>query len=232
MPAENTTASPWSMPFPSSTGEVKKGATDIQELAERITTYLKERLLLVSEHGSSFAAASGELVKCTAAITVTLPAVAANAVVGVLANGHEVKVGAGSALIYGDFITGSTPITLLGYQHVLLVSDGTNWFIVAGEPLKADVYTALTSRTIATEYEPSATRPTYVKVTYTFSASSETNQAVLKVGGVIIAEPEVAPNSAAATALVIDFICPAGKSWEVQHASGTTQKLQSTYLPL
>jgi len=122
------------MPYPSSTGEAKKGAADIQELAERVTAYLKERLTLVSEHGSSFTAASGELIKCTAAITITLPAASVNAVVEVLSNGHEVKVGGGAGLIYGDFIEGITPITFVGYQHARFVSDGTNWFMTAGTP--------------------------------------------------------------------------------------------------
>jgi hypothetical protein len=190
MAAENETAAPWKMPYPSSTGEVKKGATDIQELAERVTSVLKERLTTISEHGTSFTAASGELIKCTAAITVTLPSVAANATVGILANAHEIKVGSGSAKIYGDFVEGVTSITLVGYQHVVLVSDGTNWFILAGEPKREQVYSAQ-SISLGSEYygnlatSEAPTRPALLSVEGLEPGEAEW-RSELYVGGVAL----------------------------------------------
>lgn len=215
MAAEKETAAPWLMPYPTSNGEVKLGATNMQEISERATKLFKERLLTLAEHGGSFTAASGELVKATGGITVTLPAAAANATVGVLANNHEVKIGAGAALIYGDFITGITPITLVGYQHVILQSDGTNWFIIAGESKREVTYEAIVGRTAETEYEPSPTRPAYV-------ALEGTGLANVRVGGV-----KIISSASAAEKSSFSFICPAGQKWQ---ATGVS--LKSSYLLL
>ena len=108
--------------------------TGFADLAEDIDKLLWERLLNLSEKGASGATTSGQLVKCTGAITVTAPAAALNAVFGVHANGHAVTVkGASAAKIYGGAAEGQTEIQLLGYQYVVK-SDGTNWFIIAGQP--------------------------------------------------------------------------------------------------
>ena len=165
MTAENTTASPWLLPWPSPVGKVKLGSVDFQELAERTTTIFKERLITIAEHGSSFTAASGELVKCTAGITVTLPSPTANATVGVLANNYSSEITAGSAKIYGDFVEGATKVKLVGYQHLLLQSDGTNWFIIAGEPKREATYAVRVTHTKAAMeagWVPSATRDAFV----------------------------------------------------------------------
>lgn len=226
--AENTTVAPFDMPVPSSTGEPKHGATNIQELAERVTAYLKERLTLVTEHGSSFTAASGELIKSTAAITVTLPAPSANAVVELLSNGHEVKLGAGSALIYGDFITGSTPLTFLGYQHIRVVSDGTNWFITAGEPKREAKWSAKASRTEKTLYPVSATRPAYVSLMIKCPSLAPIIEAQVIVGGVEITHIAMIGESAERT-WPFSFPIGPGQEWELATTS-TGWEIEESHL--
>jgi hypothetical protein len=208
-------------------GEVKLGATNMQEIAERVTVIFKERLTTLSVHGASFTAKSGELVEASAAITVTLPAAAANAVVGVLANGHEVTIGAGGALIYGDFVEGKTPIKLVGFQHVVLVSDGVNWFIVAGEPKRENVYGAPTERATGAEFEPSGTRPVFVSM-WAFRTAAESYSIEVLVGGV-----EVAKISADAEANQVrgtSFICPPGIKWQAKATSGSPKVFTSYYV--
>jgi hypothetical protein len=214
MAAENETAAPWKLPYPSSTGEVKLGAQDFAELAERATAIFKERYLTLAEHGASFTAKSGELVKATAAITATLPAAAVNAIVGVLANGHEVTVGAGAAVIYGDFVTGSTPIKLVGYQHVILVSDGTNWFIVAGEPRNEATYGGSISHASEEEVEPSASRGAQVTLTFRIGSNGFSGWK-LTVGGAVAAERS-GRGAEGVEEEVFSFFCPAGQKWKVK----------------
>jgi hypothetical protein len=226
---EHVTSAPWEIPYPGSVGEVKLGATDMQEIAERVTAIFKERLTTLSVHGASFTAKSGELVEASAAITITLPAAAANAVVGVLANGHEVTIGAGGALIYGDFVEGKTPIKLVGFQHVVLVSDGVNWFIIAGEPKRETTYGARTERTPNTEYEPNATRMTSVVLSYTHAEKAGME---VFVGGELIATPEVGDTEIATLITAsISFLVGPGEKWKAKcfPAGGT---LRSSYRSL
>lgn len=215
--AENTTISPWSIPYPSGTGKVKLGATDMQEIAERVTAIFKERLTTISSHGTSFTAASGELVKATAAITVTLPAVAANATVGVLANGNAVTVGAGSAKIYGDFVEGVTPIKLVGYQHVVLISDGTNWYIVAGEPARENKYSKKVYSVPEAEagVTPSTTRPAIVTITPRSGALGESIYAIITVGGQEAGYVEAKSAGTNITSLPVTVWTNPGEAWKL-----------------
>lgn len=182
--------------------------------------------LRLGEHGSSLTAAPGELAKCTGAITVTLPEPTANAMVGVLANNHEVKVAAGEALIYGDFIEGATPITLVGYQHVVLVSDGTNWFIVAGEPKRTATYAAV-ERKEGESWTPSATRPAFL-VFKAESGGAVTLEVRIKVAGAEIINGRylgkgeaVSINPEATNSLVV----PAGASVELASLKGSVPRM-------
>ncbi len=176
MPGETTT---WKALFASPTDEVKAFPAQVSQPGQETwDKLLKERLLKLTEHGSEYTAASGDWVKATANIKVNLPTPTANAVVAVSANNHEVKVAAGSALIYGDWITGATPVTLVGYQHLLLMADGSNWHILAGESKRTQEYGALTSRSLNTAYEVSSTRPAVVILQIAFSTTGQ----IAKVG--------------------------------------------------
>jgi hypothetical protein len=117
-------------------------------------------------HSANATAEVGELLKMTATATVTLPTVANNAILGVIcASGETTIKAAGSAKIYGDFITGSGTIKLLLNQHVILQSDGTNWFIIAGEPKREEKYkikNGVTKAEIEAGIVLSATRPVFL----------------------------------------------------------------------
>ena len=152
------------MPFPSSTGEVKLGATDFKEL-EKANTFLKEHTLIVKKYSGSATLVTGELaLQESTGKTFTLPsATTANQYIGIQNGVAELKVTtSGGAVIFGDFVAGEATIVLLQRQHVILQSDGTNWQIIAGEPKREQSWGAEVTRTSGTEYEPSATRPTQV----------------------------------------------------------------------
>ncbi len=237
MPEKTTTH--FAFPYPTSAGEVKNGAVDIEELAKKLDEFLFERLLTLSEKAVSGAATSGQMVKCTAAITVTAPAVAASALFGVVANGHAVTVkAAGAAKIFGDFLAeaGVTECKLVGMQHLILFSDGTNWFIIAGEPKREQAYGAETSRANNTEFEPSATRETWVTVNGASSIAGAWLKMNVFVGGQEIAELTTGPPSPAKPQVAYGFLVLPGVKWKAQVEAGVGAKeeestLTSRYLP-
>jgi hypothetical protein len=106
--------------------------------------------------------------------TATLPVPAAEARIAVLNEttaAKECKVKVNTGQIYGDFVTGATEITLSVGQHVELVSDGTNWFIVAGESKREQTYSAIT-HVGTTATTPSVTRPAMVTMQVPFGEAS------------------------------------------------------------
>lgn len=232
--AEKITAAPWEMPYPTSNGEVKLGATNMQEISERATAIFKERYLTLAEHGASFTAQSGELVKAIATITVTLPPPALNATVGVICASGETTIKMTGPQIFGDFITGAESIKLALYQHVILQSDGTHWFIIAGEPKRASGYGAETERAPATPFEPSATRPTLVVATVTMPEKLVSAGAEFFVEGVKIARsPGIGLGGGDASVEVpLTFIVPAGKKWEWVKVGATATNVFTSYLTL
>ena len=222
MSAENTTRSPWSLPYPSPVGKVKLGAADFQELAERLTTIFAMRFVTFTEQTTSFTASSGELIRCGGNITVTLPSVPeANAMIGVVAYNHSVEVTAGSNKIYGDFVEGATKVKLVGYQHLLLQSDGTNWFIVAGEPKREQGYTTHTYSKAEAEagVEPSATRPSIVNVGIAGSTTKSYLEAALAVGGVEVANWHLPEGTSYGPSVTMPLFLEPGEKWALKSGS-------------
>ncbi len=156
---------PFALPIPVE-GDTPDIPRDLKALAERLAAIFKGRLLRIAEHAVSFVAVGGEMVKATATLTVTLPAPAADATVGVICAAGETTIKMTGAKIFGDFITGAEQIKLLINQHVVLQSDGTNWYIVAGEPkLEREWAEAVRTKAEAEAgFEVSATRPGYILV--------------------------------------------------------------------
>jgi hypothetical protein len=106
--------------------------------------------------------------------TATLPAVAAEARVEILSNltSDIIVKTAGTAKVLGDYVPeGATEVRLSARQHVTLVSDGTNWFIVAGEPKREQTYNAIT-HVGTTATTPSTTRPAIVTMQVPFGEAS------------------------------------------------------------
>jgi hypothetical protein len=195
----------FALPYPEESDNISEGATKITELAKKLDTLLWERLLNLSEHNASFSATTGQLVKCTAAITVTSPAAASNAVFGVLANGHAVTIKTASGKIYGDFIEGAEEVKLVGYQYLILQSDGTNWFIIAGAPKREQLPVGqdLTKAECEAGITPSATRPALVIFYVTAEGESR-----VEVEGVL-----VAPTSLTSHVPVTFEVLP-GQKWK------------------
>jgi hypothetical protein len=147
--AEKTTAAPWAIPYPTNLGEIKLGAQNMEEIAERVTTICKERFLSISKHAGAYEAKSGELgVQETAAATTTLPAAATkDQIIGVWCKASSCKVTtSGGAFVYGGSITlasKTATVTLDEGQWLVVQSDGTNWLIV-NQPPQAGQYFATT----------------------------------------------------------------------------------------
>jgi hypothetical protein len=155
---ENETAAPAKLPYPSSTGEVKLGATDFKELAEKANTFLKEHTLIYKARAASYNAESGELgFQESNGKTVTLPSAAtANQIIGVFSNVAETKITtAGGAKIYGGGWIGETTIILSTYESVILQSNGTNWLVVSLPAVAVCLTAAVTvSTTTGVAYKP------------------------------------------------------------------------------
>lgn len=196
MPEKETTN--FKLPYPTSAGEVKAGATDFEELAVKVDTVLKEHVLIYKNRAASYEAKTGELgFQESTGKTVTLPSAAtANQIIGVFAGtGVEAKITTtGGAFIFGDFLKAETAtITLTEFQHVILQSGGGEWFIIAGEPKREQEYGIVTTYTKAEAEEahtPSTTRPTRVllssavacSLTITLGAHTRILENVLSIG--------------------------------------------------
>lgn len=173
--------------------------------------------------GSNVTAANLDTIKATANITVTLPGTAgpapaapiAGAEVTIFANGHTVKLKPGSGTISGDFVVGASEIVLVGSQHVTVVSDGTNWLIVSGEPKREQTYTAEKSFTKAegeAGFEPSATRLAFVVV----KSTSSTGGAIIAAVGATT----VLTMAGGAEGTTVSLMVPPGAKWKLNQ-SGT-----------
>lgn len=252
--SENSTSSPWLLPFPSSVGRVNLGATDFQELAERCTTIFGEKFLVVKTSAFEVTAKAGELVEMTAAGTVNFPkAAAANTIVGVFARAGEVTVKTTGAekIVGGSLPEAGTSITLSTGQYVVVQYDGTRYLVVSGIPkgyiagtqLASEAvsdakvikgralvetengYEARTGRAINTPVEPNPTRMTSVIV-----------EAILEVeewGISISAETEIGRITGASNREnSLSFLVPPKVKWkwEKSIASTGTPTVFSRYL--
>src|SRR5580704_7669625 len=184
------------------------------------------------EHGASFTAKVGELALATGSgTTVTLPAASLNATVGAFAAGGITKVKTVSgAKIYGDFTAGVETIELTTNQHVLLRANGTNWFVVGGEPKREQVYGARTERALgSTIAAPSTTRPTFVIVDVQLTPSTVSGSAVtFYVNGTAVAEVFQQLTASGVDSNVrpsASFIVPPGQTWEAAATAGTAESL-------
>jgi hypothetical protein len=244
--AEHETAAPWLLPYPDPTGKAKLGALNFKELAERLTAIFKERFLSIATHAASYAAVSGELgVQEKAGETTTLPAATTkDRIVGVFCKAASCKITtSGGAFIQGDFITiasKTATITLLEGQHVILQSDGTNWLIIAGEPLRAAKYSALeafaplAAGQKVTWTNPSATREAWVNLTVSCNASASFGvNAQLRVGGVHAGDFFSSENAHSVAGGTAVLLAP-GESLEVEctiGGGGTTVTVSLSYRP-
>ena len=186
--------------------------------------------LVFVTHSGSVTAEAGELLKMTATGTVTLPAASFKGCIGVICAGGVTTVKPPiTEKIFGDFVNEAAEIKLLLNQHVILQSNGTNWFIIAGEPKREQAYSELVGRAEATPFTPSSTRPTFVALT-AFRNEAEWSVFV-KVGGITIGNMKGGEGTEIPATIPFSFICPPGVAWE-WGKTGATPTVQSTYLGL
>jgi len=165
------------------------------ERRARSTAGLK---LAFTEQAGSYSAKAGDFVFATGTgSTITVP-VTANSLTHVFyAQGSgELTVKAASGIIVGDF-TSAASCKLLANQHLLLIGDGTNVRIIAGEPQREQKYSTAnyTKAECEAGVTPSATRPAYVIC----------EQPIHTIGG----HPLLATGMAAKAPVYV----PAGQSW-------------------
>jgi hypothetical protein len=231
MPEEYYESTHFKLPALTGKNPIHDIGTGFKKLAEKADEVLfsgEAARLRVVEHGTSFAAAAGELVKCTAPITITTPSTL-NAACGVLANGHEVKVKPASGNILGASAAGKMELTLSGYQGVLLEADGTNTYVIAATPLGLEPppkYSTLTGRAAGVEYEPSVTQTAEVLVT--IAQGLTPFRLAFFVGGVEVAKAAAGAAESVKTVLSVSFTCNAGEKWMFTAAEGTPT-VDSTY---
>lgn len=179
------TAAPWEIIYAEAADETKMFPAQVDQIkAERIAKIFGERLLTVKSYAGSATLKSGELaVQGKTGETFTLPlATTANQIIGVFCGAvASTKVTtSGGAIIVGDFVNGAT-ITLATFQHVILVSEGANWIIIAGEAKREQTYAEKNYSQAEAEagIEFSATRPALVSV----HMEAEPGLRVVTVGG-------------------------------------------------
>lgn len=97
--------------------------------------------------------------------------------------------------------------------------------------LSGEKYGSKTERAFLTEYEPSATRPTFVILEGSVS-TGEGGTLQVFVGGEEIASPSYAkPGGMETSTIIFTFPCPAGTKWECRH-SLSVAALHSRYLTI
>jgi hypothetical protein len=182
--------------------------------------------LPVKAYSGNVSAKSGEIAHMDTTGTVTLPIAFPGSIIGVFcAAGVTTIQSSSSENIYGDFVTGHTSITLLQYQHVILLSNPFgNWIIMAGEPKREQEWEARVEHILPPlfnplELIPNATRPCTVSV----NCPGE-GQVVIEVDGV-----EIARLPAGVSNKTIIFPVNAGK---VLNISGSASfAIFTSYLP-
>lgn len=189
-------------------------AADISNISEIATAAVAPLYL-----GSGLEPVSGQIADVSSG-TIILPAPRRNSIVGCWNSSGSSEVTVSSTThggsMYGDYTIAATTIKLLAYQHVLLIADGSNWLIIAGEPKRTQTYGTEESAVAGTEYEPSATRPVYVFLSVSLHATSTGH---LTVGGLTMGFWESA--GANASVITTGFMINPGQKWKFTQTSGT-----------
>jgi hypothetical protein len=187
--------------------------------------YVSRWPLTFRSSASSTTVLAGETVEITATgQTATVPnavQAGAGALVGLIAGASatEVKVKSSGGTFNGDFTSAASEIKLATLQHVLLQSDATNWFIVAGEPKREAAYTARAEVTFNSKHAPPLpTRAAMVSIDVELAPSGGSGIGVkVLVGGVAVVELFAAINGTGVRQCFTFELQP-GEEWEVTYA--------------
>jgi hypothetical protein len=180
--------------------------------------------LPMTTHSSSGTMKSGEAWEMDSTATVTLGAPFLGSEYELFSNSiSTTTVKPASGAIYGQFVSGASTITLLPLQGVRIRGDGLNYLIVAGEPKREAVYSAIASPSEGEKLAPSPTRSALVIFRATFTAGGgKTNSVLIKVGGVNL--PALNGGTAEGEGVArVTFIVPPAQEWEWVKTVGTAK---------
>ncbi len=185
---------------------IKESITE-EKLSAAVQTLLNKAaagLILTKQAGSTTGTSGNLYLMETNATTLTLPAATSGRQVGVICKNaiEKVEMKATGVKIFGDFLAaaGVETIILRENQHVIVEADGTNWWIIAGEPARTQLFATTTLTTAEAEggANPSKVRPALVNVV----AVGKVNTAISgswKVGASVAGEFSSAAIAGAAT---------------------------------
>lgn len=208
---------------------LKAGGVNEDRLSTAVQSLLNQKVsgLTCVVHNTSATLVSGELALMEgSSLTATLPAAStANRTVGVFAGQLASINVAGAEGIYGDFISGSATIFLAQYQHVVLQSNGSNWIIISGEPMRSQKYSVRTERASGASIVPSASRPT--KVTGEISLTGPKSAGRLSVQTVVLMEPSVQDTSLGEIRMPVAFDVNPGQEYKWVQIEGSAKLFTS-----
>ncbi len=164
------------------TGNIIKESITEEKLSTAVQTLLNKAaagLIMTKQAGSTTGSSGNLYLMETNATTLTLPAATSGRQVGVICKNaiEEVKMKATGVKIFGDFLAaaGVETIGIRENQHVIVEADGTNWWIIAGEPANTNLYAAELSVTLG-EAEAGITISKARPAIVTVMAEMTTNQ--------------------------------------------------------
>lgn len=183
--------------------------------------------------GAALGNKNGEPTIPTSSIKLSRVLVPANATSLTNADIENVAKPAASGLQIPNGSVGTSQLAALAVTAAKLGEEAvTDAKIVKGRALveTENSYGLQEVRATATEFEPSATRFTFVTLEATTGSVNEpAGITQLTVGGILIGSAFVPKVTAETSRAFMSFLCPPAKKWKVQSAAGT---LRSNYLTL
>jgi hypothetical protein len=224
MPGETTN---YKFKYAIAVDEIKAFPAEVsQPGAEKVDAIIKERTLTIKTYAGAGTLKTGELaIQEKSNETFTLPSAStANQLIGVFAGASAtgVKVTtSGGVNIAGDFFAGPT-LTLANNQHVLLLSTGVGWIILAGEPKREQTYGTFLALTAAKEEEVSASRPALVIIGAEKITSAGELHVEAQVGGQTPGIIKVAKAEVGDFYSIGGFRVPAGLKYKATSSGGAS----------
>lgn len=188
---------------------IKNESLEEVDFAAAVKTLLAQKVsgLTIRTSTISTTAANGELIEMltNAGNTVTLPSpTTVGLTVGIVTPLVSSKLKTPSGLIIGDGFSAAT-LTFAAGQHATVIADGANYFIIAGEPKREQVYSGFTLHTkveMEAGVEISASRPAMASVRVEGAWSGTESVSVGGKAAAIVAKAEAGSNPTTVTVYV------------------------------
>ncbi len=196
---------------------IKESITE-EKLSAAVQVLLNQKaagLELKKQAGSTTGASGVIYLMETNATTLTLPAATSSRQVGIICKNTVAAVAlkATGVKIFGDFLAaaGVEVINIAENQHVVVEADGTNWWIISGEPKREQLYSARVASVAGEGHTPNTVRPVEVVLTHKVSEGG--------IGSLVVAGKEIMTAVIGAGAAYVSFICPPGGVWKASEAT-------------